>query len=68
VNVHGSGDCFCFSVECVGSGNLFWVLMNDLLSFFFFFGYLFGLGLFAALKERREKLIIEAGHVMLFNF
>jgi len=26
------------------------------------------LGLFAALKERREKLIIEAGHVMLFNF
>jgi hypothetical protein len=42
VNVHGSGDCFCFSVECVGSGNLFWVLMNDLLWFFFFFGYLFG--------------------------
>jgi hypothetical protein len=26
------------------------------------------LGLFAALKERMEKLIIEAGHVMLFNF
>jgi hypothetical protein len=66
VNVHGSGDCFCFSVECVGSGNLFWVLMNDLLSFFFFL--VICLGLFAALKERREKLIIEAGHVMLFNF
>lgn len=41
------------SVECVGSGNLCWVLMNDL--HLLVFVLVICLGLLAALKEKRKK-------------